>query len=303
MNIANFDLNLLRAFDVLMRERNVSLAAERMNLSQPAMSNTLNRLRQLLDDPVLVRTRKGMQPTPRAMSLEQPVRSALQIIEQSLSTQPEFKPETAEQTFHIATTDYVELAFLPKLLKHINEVAPSVRLEIHALGPDMPEAELEGGLYDFAIGRFPSLPARLKSELWLSEQLVCLVRDDHPSLEVNRDNQAFISLECFLRVPQIWVNGGQRVGVVDKWLLDNNLSRNVAHTTPSFLIAPSIVAQTDMLVVTPMAIAEHFAQHLALKILLMPMKLDPFDLQILWHPYQASTPAHEWFLKQLRGLV
>lgn len=265
MNITGFDLNLLRAFDVLMRERNVSHAAERMNLSQPAMSNTLNRLRQLLDDPVLVRTREGMQPTPRAMSLEQPVRSALQIIEQSLSVRPEFDPGTARQTFHIATTDYVELAFLPGLIKRLNHVAPNVRLEIHALGADMPESELEGGMYDFAIGRFPALPGRLKSELWLSEQLVCLVRNDHPSLEFTQDEQVFISLESFLKVPQVWVNGGQRSGVVDKWLKENGLSRNVAHTTPSFLIAPSIVAQTDMLVVTPLAIAEHFTKQLALK--------------------------------------
>jgi DNA-binding transcriptional LysR family regulator len=300
MNTSNFDLNLLRAFDALMRERNVSLAAKRMCLSQPAMSNTLNRLRHLLDDPVLVRTRRGMQPTPKALSLEQTIRTTLHTLEQSLNAEPEFEPSTSQQVFHLASTDYVELTFLPKLINHLSKIAPSVTLEIHALGPDIPEIELEEGEYDFAIGRFPDTPSRLRSELWFSDKLVCLLRDEHPLLEKNQNG---ISLNDFLSVPQVWVNGGQRTGVVDKWLRENNLSRHVAHTTPSFLIAPSIVSQTDMLVVTPMAIAEHYAEMMALKIIPLPMTLDAFDLHILWHPYHATTPAHQWFQQQLKLMI
>ena len=158
--ISSFDLNLLRAFVVLMEERNVSKAAERMHLSQPAMSNTLSRLRDLLSDPVLVRTSQGMQPTPKAKGLENTIRTALQMIEQSLSAENEFNPDTSEQVFHIATTDYVELLLIPRLLNHLAQVAPNVRLEVHALGPDVPETELEQGDYDFALGRFPELPKR-----------------------------------------------------------------------------------------------------------------------------------------------
>ncbi len=117
MNIANFDLNLLRAFDALMRERNVSRAAQRMSLSQPAMSNALSRLRDLLEDPVLVRTSRGMQPTPKALDLETPIRNALSAIEQSLVPEADFDPATSDQTFHVATTDYVEMLLLPKLIR------------------------------------------------------------------------------------------------------------------------------------------------------------------------------------------
>ena len=101
-------------------------------------------------------------------------------------------------------------------------------------------------------------------------------------------------------MPQIWVSGGQRTGVVDQWLKDNDSVRNVAHTTPSFLIAPSVIAQTDMLVVTPMGVAEYFLDKLPLKILPLPMNLAPFDLQVLWHPFHAGTTAHSWLREQMQ---
>ena len=296
MNIANFDLNLLRAFDALMRERNVSRAAQRMSLSQPAMSNALSRLRDLLEDPVLVRTSRGMQPTPKALDLETPIRNALSAIEQSLVPEADFDPATSDQTFHVATTDYVEMLLLPKLIKHLDKVAPKVKLKIHALGLDIPEAELEEGVFDFAVGRFAQVPNRLLSEFWLSDNLVCLVRDDHPWFDDS------ISVQQFLEVEQIWVSGGQRSGVVDAWLKKNNLTRNVAYTTPNFLMAPHIVAQTDMLVVTPSAIAQEYVKKMPLKILPMPMELGSFDLYTLWHPFHAGTSAHHWFRAQLMML-
>jgi len=294
MNIKNFDLNLLRSFDALMRERNVSRAAERMCLSQPAMSNALNRLRDLLDDPLLVRTSRGMQPTPKALAIEESIHSALMSIELSIGSETAFAPHTSQQVFHVATTDYVELAFLPGLIVHLNKVAPAIQLEVHSLGPDVPELELEEGIYDFAIGRYIEVPSRLSSEFWRSEQLVCLVRDKHPIIEEQ------ISIEQFMSIKQIWVNGGQRTGVVDQWLKEHQLSRNVVHTTPSFLVAPNLVSQSDMLVVTPMAIAQHYVTYLPLKIVPLPMPLDSLDLKILWHPYHAGTPAHHWFREQLR---
>jgi len=293
MNMTNFDLNLLRAFDVLMRERNVSKAAEHMSLTQSAMSNALNRLRNLLDDPVLVRTRQGMQPTPKALGLENTIRSALAMIEQSLSPEQEFDPATSNQTFHIATTDYVELVLLPGLIKHLKVISPSINIEIHALEHDVPEAQLEEGKYDFALGRFVDLPSRLLSKNWRSESLVALVRSDHP------DFGTTITESEFLRSDQIWVNGGQRTGIVDQWLLDNNLERNVVLTTPNFLMAPIIVSQSDLLVVTPYEVARQCIEKLPLKMLSLPMNLDSFDQDIIWHPVHSNTQAHNWFLEQL----
>jgi len=293
MNIRSFDMNLLRAFDALMRERNVSRAAERMALTQPAMSNALNRLRNTLNDPVLVRTSRGMQPTPKALSLEKPIRMALAAIDQSLAPEPEFDPSSSEQTFYIATTDYVELVLLPRLMKHLKQVAPSIKVEIHALGHDIPEAQLEEGEYDFVLARFPELPNRLLSEYWRSETLVCLVRSDHP------DFGDEISEQEFLQSNQIWVSGGQRSGMVDQWLKENDLKRNVTLTTPNFLMAPIIVAQSDLLVVIPYEVARQYVDKLPLKIMKLPMELGSFDLDIVWHPFHSGTSAHEWFRQQL----
>lgn len=296
MNIQNFDMNLLRAFDALMLERNVSRAAERMALTQPAMSNALSRLRNLLDDPVLVRTRNGMQPTEKALGLEGSIRAALAMIDKSLAPEPTFDPLTSTQTFHIATTDYVELVLLPRLIRHLQAVAPQVKIEIHALQPDIPELALEEGECDFALGRFVDLPSRLEAENWRSERLVCLVRADHPEYGDE------ISEAEFLRSRQIWVNGGQRTGMVDQWLREHNLQRNVVLTTPNFLMAPIIVAQSDLLVVTPLEVALQCIERLPLKILALPMTLGSFEQDIIWHPLHASTPAHRWFKVQLLQL-
>lgn len=296
MNINNFDLNLLRMFDALMRERSVTKAADRVCLSQPAMSNALNRLRELLQDPLFVRTSRGMQPTPKAIQLEVSIREALTIIENGIKSEQLFDPSSSSQTFHLATTDYVELAFLPALTQHLSRVAPLIRIEIHSLGPDIPVSELEEGVFDFSIGRFCDPPKRLDSTFWRSEELVCLVREKHPLVKND------IDFDCFLSIPQIWVNGGQRTGVVDKWLKENALTRNVVHTTPSFLIAPNIVAKSDMLVVTPISIAKYFSAFLPVKIIPLPMTLERFDLHIISHPYHSCTPAHKWLVDTIENL-
>lgn len=293
MNFSNFDLNLLRAFDVLMHEKNVSRAAVRMSLSQPAMSNALSRLRHLMDDPLLVRTRQGMQPTPKALALEKPVRMALNAIEHALEPGPDFDPATAEQTFHIATTDYIELLFLPGFQRHLDQIAPGIRLETHALEGDVPEARLEEGIYDFAIGRFPDIPARLSKDLWLSDHLVCLTCEDHPYLGDS------MTLDEFLNARHIWVSVGQRTGLVDKWLKENNLRRNVALTVANYLMAPIMVAQSDMVLVTPSEVARHFMHSLNLRAVALPMDLGSFDIHSVSHPFHASTPAHKWFRQQL----
>lgn len=296
MNITNFDLNLLRAFDALMIERNVSKAADKMSLSQPAMSNTLNRLRKLLDDPVLVRTSKGMQPTPKAMKLEHPIRSALTAIEHSLAPIPDFDPLTDARTFHIATTDYVQLLLLQPLVEHVNVVAPNIKIEIHELSPDIPVSQLEDGTYDFAIGRFNNLPSQLQGSLWHTDELVCIVS------ALSKDYADTIELDQFLSCRQVWVSGGQHSGMVDQWLAQNDLARNVSLSTPNFLMAPILISQSDYLLVTPKSIAHMYASKLPLKILSLPMELDTFNLHIIWHPYHAATQAHAWLKQQIEEL-
>lgn len=296
MNIDRLDLNLLRVFNALMLELSVSKAAERIHISQSAMSNALNRLRQTLDDPLLVRVGQGMKPTSKALQMEQPVRAALQLIENSLAPETEFNPATSERVFRILATDYVQLLILSDLMAHFQQLAPNVRIDIAELGSDVPEQALEQGDFDFAIGRFPALSKRLSSHCLFYDELVCLV---------SRESQRFgdrISEEDFLRYPQVWGAGAQKRGMTDEWLAANNKQRRIAISTPSFLMAPVYVAKTDMLSVAPRKVAEQYQSYLPLKILPLPIELPPFDVTLIWHPCHGETHAHRWFREQLIAL-
>ncbi|MEN0106379.1 MAG: LysR family transcriptional regulator, partial [Pseudomonas sp.] len=229
MNISTFDLNLLRVLDALLRECNVSRAAERLSLSQPAVSNALNRLRVLLDDPLLVRVGRAMQPTPRAQALAGPIHAALQQIEQSLSAGEVFDPARSKQHFKIAITDYVELICMPRLLEQLSQLAPGIRIDIHHLSPTLPSDALDKGELDLVLGRFEDIPARFARRHWMSETLQLAVRKNHPLLS----GAGPLDLPTFLVLRHLWVHGGQTRGMVDQWLGEQGLSRTITYTTPN----------------------------------------------------------------------
>ena len=176
MNIRTFDLNLLKAFDALLEECSVSRAAARVHLSQPAMSNALARLRDAIDDPVLVRTPHGMEPTARALALKGPVRQALLQIETALSAQPEFSPGSAKRTFVVAATDYMEFLVLPRLMHLLEEHAPGIDIRVRSLQLNAPEEPLDSGDVDLAFGFFADVPKRLNRRHLFTETMTCLVR-------------------------------------------------------------------------------------------------------------------------------
>ncbi|MDY7073962.1 HTH-type transcriptional regulator YidZ [Pseudomonas hunanensis] len=169
MNISNFDLNLLRVFDMLLREQNVSRAAERLALTQPTVSNALARLRDQLGDPLLVRVGRRMRPTPRALALEGPIRAALQQIEQTLGTGDGFEPQRSHRQLRIALTDFVEQLCMPPLLARLQLLAPNLRIDVVHLAPNLPAEALDRGDLDLVLGRFDEVPARFTRHPWRRE--------------------------------------------------------------------------------------------------------------------------------------
>lgn len=296
MNILTFDLNLLRVLDVLLRERNVSRAAERLALSQPAVSNALNRLRDLLDDPLLVRVGRTMQPTPRALELEAPIRAALRQIEESLGEGSRFEPARSRQRFRIALTDYAEMLLMPRLLARLAEQAPGVRIDVQHLSPRLPAEALEKGEIDLALGRFEALPPRFAGVCWMSETLQLVARRDHPQL------QAGLDLETFLRLRHLWVHGGQTRGMVEQWLGEHGLAREIVYTTPNYLQAAHIAAGGDLVAVLPTRLARYFAGLLPLQLFDLPFALGPFDLQIVSLDLRRRDQALQWLIEQIRCL-
>ncbi|VXB70533.1 LysR family transcriptional regulator [Pseudomonas sp. 8AS] len=293
MNILTFDLNLLRVLDALLRERNVSRAAERLALSQPAVSNALGRLRDLLDDPLLVRVGRAMQPTPRALALETPIRDALQRIEQSLGEGAPFDPASSRQRFRIAVTDYVELILMPRLLAVLAERAPGLQIDIQHLSPSLPAEALDKGELDLVLGRFEQVPARFQRQQWVSETLQLVARREHPQLAAGLD------LDGFLGLRHLWVHGGQTRGMVDQWLGEQGLARNILYTTPNYLQAAHIVASSELVAVLPSRLAHYFAGLLPLQLHALPFEVGPFHLDIVSLGLRQRDAALQWLIEQI----
>lgn len=290
MNIRNFDLNLLVVLDALLRERNVSRAAERLSLTQPAISNALNRLRSQLNDEVMIRTARGMQPTALAMSLEEPVRRALRQIETSLNASLAFDPARAEASFTLALTDYVEQMLMPGLSARLAQLAPAVNVRVVDLGQDFPLQALESGQIDLAVGRFPEPPVRASYRRWLEEDLVLVAAQSTPLPDP-------LSLEAFTGLRHLWVSGAQTKGMVDSWLEQQGLSRVLSYITPNYMMAPHLVAATDMSVVLPRRFARKYQQLLPLQARELPMDLGRFAIDVAWASLRDKDPALQWLIQ------
>ena len=290
-NLRTFDLNLLVAFDVLMRELNVTRAAEHMFITQSAMSHILHRLRQQLDDPLLVKTPTGMKPTERALAMIGPVRALLSEMEQLIQPPLEFEANTSQRRFVLAATDYMEFLLIPKLSGLIDQMAPGIDIHVKRTESSFPVAQLENGSLDVVLG-FESVlnpPAHLNCHLLFSDRMACMVRQNHPLI------RKAPSLEEYVSVPHMLISRtGSNMGVIDQKLTELGLDRRIKLIVPHFLSAPLIVAETDMVLSLPYRIAEQFKRFAPLEIFPVPIELPVYDLCMIWHPLYDKDPAHLW---------
>ncbi|MCT8165317.1 MULTISPECIES: LysR family transcriptional regulator [unclassified Pseudomonas] len=296
MNISTFDLNLLRIFDMLLREQNVSRAAERLALTQPTVSNALARLRDLLGDPLLVRVGRRMRPTPRALALEGPIRAALLQIEQTLGGAERFEPQHSRRQLRMALTDFAEQLCMPTLLNLLQDRAPHLRIDVVHLTPNLPADALDRGELDLVLGRFDDVPARFERRPWRTETLQVAVRQGHP--QVNGE----LDLKTFLAVRHLWVHGGQTRGMVDQWLAEQGLARQIAYTTPNYLQAAHLAASSDLGVVLPTQLARHFARLLPLQVFELPFALPPFQLELVHLAHRQHDPALAWLAERIMDI-
>ena len=290
-NLRTFDLNLLVAFEVLMRELNVTRAAEHMFITQSAMSHILHRLRQQLDDPLLVKTPAGMKPTERALALIEPIRALLTEMEQLLQPPLEFEAGTSQRRFVLAATDYMELLLIPQLSGLVDQIAPGIDIHVIRTESSFPVAQLESGSLDVVLG-FESVlnpPAHLNCHLLFSDRMACMVRQNHPLIKKTP------SLEEYVAVPHMLISRtGSNMGVIDQKLTELGLERRIKLIVPHFLSAPLIVAETDMILSLPYRIAEQFKKFAPLEIFPVPIELPSYDLCMIWHPLFDKDPAHVW---------
>jgi DNA-binding transcriptional LysR family regulator len=292
MNIRELDLNLLVGFEALFIERNVSHAASRVHLSQPAMSNLLARLRKTFDDPLFERAGQGMAPTARARELATPIGAALNAIRQAIGERPSFNPATAEVRYTIATTDYAEATVLPHLLPILKRAAPRVTLQIKRLKGifDLPVAELE--LCDFALGFFPlPLPpgAGINGTALFHDRFVGMLRKRHPLR--NRK----LTLRRFLALEHIRVNYSEEgPGLIGDAIQKMGHRRRVGLIVPHLLTVPFLTAQSEMLGIVPLRLARAVSRSLGLRIIELPLKISPPSISLVWHERHQHNAAHRW---------
>lgn len=300
MNIRDIDLNLLVFLDALLRERSVTRAAQSMGISQPAMSNALRRLRALLDDPVLVRTARGMQPTARAEALQRPVRAALTQMEAAIGPNRAFEPDTAERLFTILITDYAASVLLPHVVNVLEREAPNIALNILNAGTDAID-QIEAGEADFLVSRLGRLPANFHQQKLWSDHLACLIRKDHPALVAAGGE---LTLEAFLEQKHILITQtGVGLSRIDDALADQGLSRRISVLTRHYQLPRELVANSDMIVSLPRRIARYQARHLGLAVLDPPVELPEFQIGIAWGALDHQDVAHRWLRERISAIA
>ncbi|MBU8896525.1 LysR family transcriptional regulator [Corallococcus sp. M34] len=295
LDLTDIDLNLLVALDALLAEVNVTRAAERLGLTQSAMSHALARLREHLGDPLLIRGRGGMVLTPRASQLTAPLHHGLMELQRALRAEHVFEPATAVRSFTVATRDYFAAVMLPPAMALLGHEAPQVDLMVRHVETASYPSLLETGEVDLAV--VPShneAPAFLRQQKLFTEDFLCAVRRGHPLVRRGLDLDTYLKLSHLLISPQ-----GQGPGIVDLELAKRGLSRRIALRLPYFLITPAILERTDCVVTAPRRMVEAFSHHHALDVFPPPIPLRTFDVRQVWHERFENDPAHRW----LRGLV
>ena len=295
MDVAGFDLNLLKAFDALYAERHVTHAGLRIGLSQSAMSGALTRLRDVFGDELFVRTPAGMQPTPRAHDLAGPVADALRLVRGALGT-GRFDPRTADQAFTIAMSDYAAFVLLPPLLARLGAEAPRVDLRVRGMfGRDEAVALLDAGEADLAVGVPTEASPRILALPLFRESFACVARRGHPAFA------AGVGLEAFAAAPHLLVSPeGDRSGLVDRELAKLGLKRRVSLSLPQFLVAPFVIAETDLVATLSSRIARRFAETgVGIAVHAPPIALPTWPLALMWHRRTDAHAATAW----LRRLV
>ncbi|ABV36961.1 transcriptional regulator, LysR family protein [Shewanella sediminis HAW-EB3] len=299
MNISRIDLNLLVYFDVLLRELNVTRAADQLGISQPAMSNGLKRLRVLFDDPLLIRTSKGMTPTERASELKPEIRELLVGLEKAVQPKAKFNPYESEKVFRMMASDYAEATLIPLLIARLRNEAPKVILDIMTPS-DVNFPDVEQGRVDMVINRFDSIPQSFHQKVLWKDTFSCLINKKHPVLKN-------FNLESYLDAHHVWVSKTgmgvgvgmdpddvQRLGWVDEALARLNAKRRITVFTRHYQAASSLAERQDLIATVPSKMARLQQDNSRVSIVPPPFDIPPIELTMAWSPLLQHNPAHRW---------
>lgn len=302
------DLNLLRVFDTVMAEQNLSRAATRLAMTQPAVSNAVKRLRETLDNDLFVRSAHGVRATPRAEELWPSVRQALDILQNAIAPSV-FDPARAKATFRLASADSTAALLLPSLIRAIESSAPGIRVRMVPLSTREPRPMLMSAEIDLAVGSFPGVAAQLSAlpgtlsvnvghERLYSGKFVCVMRRDHPLAGEE------LTMDSYCAAHHLQVSfSGRPHSFVDDALSSLGRRREIILTVNQYFTAGTVVANSDLIMVLPFHLiaATGLAEILVWKEL--PFSLPEMQVDMLWHERNTRNPAHQWLREQITAAV
>lgn len=291
---SSIDLNLLSVFQEVYRERQISAAARRLGLTQSAVSNALARLRRTFGDELFVRTAHGMQPTPLAQQMAEPIGAAMAQVALALSQRSRFDPATSGRRFTLAMTDVGEVYFMPVLIERCRAIAPNVEIaSIRANGLTL-KNDMETGRVDLAIGAFEDVSEALYHRALFRQRFVSMFRKDHPLAKGKVD------LARFVAAPHLIVDAAQSPYDRINGLLEKaGVTAGARFRVPHFTAVPYIVSTSELVVTVPQKLAESAASPFGLKWIEPPLALPTLQTNVFWHRRFNHDPGIQW----LRGLI
>ncbi|WP_043288887.1 LysR family transcriptional regulator [Paraburkholderia oxyphila] len=291
----NVDLKSLQLFATLLRECNVTRTARQLNMTQSAVSHTLNRLRDLFHDPLFVTAGRSIAPTPRALELAEPLQRALAAMGALIESDDVFDPAAFEGTFEIATTDYIGFLLLPVLMDRLSVAAPGIALNVKPLEPENDLAALREGTLDLVLWNEDAAPSNYYVRKLFTDRLKSIVRAGHPQI------QGSLSAEQFRAGRHIRVSGhyGAVKEAVDAFYEHLGIRVSTAVTVPHFMLAHLLVSQSDMIGMIGELTARRIVGNLPIQVLEPPVQMAPFTVSAVWHARRHTSGAHRW----LRGEI
>ena len=319
---ADFDkieLYLIRVLKTLITERSVSRAAMRLQSTQPAVSAQLKKLRTLTGDPLLVRAGNNMAPTETALRLLDPATRVLQDADRLFSTRSReraFDPATSTTTFRVAASDYLDPLFLPEVVAQVKRLAPMVRLEMHSLSSEYDyRRSLAAGQVDLVIGNWLKPPEELHLGRLMSDEIVCLVAEDHPTARSAAPNsprasaarawtaERYLACEHVAPMPMHTGAEGASPGVIDEHLGSLHLKRDVMVRSAHFSLIPLMVAQSLLVLTTGRLFCSRYVDSLPVRIVRCPVPFPPLTYYQLWHDLTHASASGRWLRDQVRDVA
>jgi DNA-binding transcriptional LysR family regulator len=292
MDTKNIDLNLLLALEALLSERNVTRAAARLHLSQPAMSARLSRLRDVFKDDLFIPSQRGMIATARALELESSLRQGLDALRVIVTSRSKFEPETCSMVVSIAASDYVQyVALIPFVLK-LRRIAPGIRIAFKPMDGGAIDSQMAKGDVDLALFSADGIQHTLRSQALFDENYLCIARSKHPKIGSKMTLKRFCQLEHVVVSPR----GGGFSGPTDEALAIEGLQRNVVLSAAHFLFVLEIVAQSDLIALIPSLMVR---KHRGVRAFELPLPVQGFRIDLFWHDRTHTHPGHQWLRESL----